>query len=368
MKMYRLKNMAFVGVVALVAVAFWMLASLCIPTFRYSATDRQLYTIRHQELRDNNTLYTDLFLQSIKANNGYLVLGTSESDYMYGENYYDFLNADTTLKCRFSLIAGAGRTACTYFPLIQSNKNIGGLKIIYFINPAYWCNKLARSNADYFFRYTSFANYCKANNPENKAVSEILKVNLRSTRLDDVMSDFFSYYIDRVRCKYYQDLAFSIDTAKFESTLSWIKPQREFLRSFPNEPPDSSTYNYDLNVDAAFDIYSYSLDAHPEATYRYDELCAMIQVCRENNVDITFVVGPYNRVAFGKAHPTEVPEMQSICDSITNLLEAENANYIDATDISSTAGAFRDWQHHSSYGAYLIYQKIKDYVVEKENR
>ena len=368
MKMYRMKYMAFAGVVALVAVAFWMLASLCIPSFRYSATDRQLYTIRHQELRDNNTLYTDLLVQSIKANNGYLVLGTSESDYMNGENYYDFLNADTTLQCRFSLIAGAGRTACTYFPLIQSNKNIGGLKIIYFVNPAYWCNKLARSNADYFFRYTSFANYYKANKLGNKAVNEILKANLRNTRLDDVMSDFFSYYIDRARRKYYQDLVFNIDTAKFENTLAWIKPRPELTMPSTYEPPDSSTHNYDLNVDASFDINSYSLDAHPEATYRYDELHAMIQVCRENNVDITFVVGPYNRVAFGKAHPTEVPEMQSICDSITNLLESENANYIDATDISSTDGAFRDWQHHSSYGAYLIYQKIKDYVVEKENR
>jgi hypothetical protein len=235
--------MAFVGVVALVAVAFWMLASLCIPTFRYSATDGQLYTIRHQELRDNNTLYTDLLVQSIRDNNGYLVLGTSESDYMNGENYYDFLNADTTLKCRFSLIAGAGRTACTYFPLIQSNKNIGGLKIIYFVNPAYWCNKLARSNADYFFRYTSFANYCKANKPENKAVSKILKANLSSTRLDDVMSDFFSYYIDRARRKYYQDLIFNIDTAKFENSLAWIKPQHELTMPTTYEPPDSSTHN-----------------------------------------------------------------------------------------------------------------------------
>ena len=343
-KLYQTKVLAWIGSVVLISVLVFLLLSWLIPTFKAPEAEKQLYTIRHQELRDNNTLYTDLLVQSIKANNGYLVLGTSESDYMNGENYYDFLNADTTLQCRFSLIAGAGRTACTYFPLIQSNKNIGGLKIIYFVNPAYWCNKLARSNADYFFRYTSFANYCKANKPENKAVSKILKANLSSTRLDDVMSDFFSYYIDRARRKYYQDLVFDIDTAKFENTLAWIKPRPELTMPSTYEPPDSSTHNYNLNVDASF------------------------EVCRENNVDITFVVGPYNRVAFGKAHPTEVPEMQSICDSITNLLETESANYIDATDISSTAGAFRDWQHHSSYGAYLLYQKIKNYVVEKENR
>ena len=130
MNMYRMKNMAFVGIVALVAVAFWMLASLCIPTFKYSSLDKQLYTIRHQELRDNNTLYTDLFLQSIKDNNGYLVLGTSESGSVSGGNYFDFLNADTTLDVRFSVVAGAGRTACTYFPLICGNENIENLKVV----------------------------------------------------------------------------------------------------------------------------------------------------------------------------------------------------------------------------------------------
>lgn len=364
---YRMKHMASIGIATITATIFLLLAAWLVPDFRYTAIKGQIYTIRHQELRDNNTLYTDLFLQSIKENNGYLILGTSESNSINGGNYYDFLNADTTLSCQFSLIAGAGRTACTYFPLIQSNKNIEGLKVIYFVNPAYWCNKLAYNNADYFFRYTSFAAYCDANKPSNQAVRDILRANLYNTRLDDVMSDFLYYYIDKARRKYYQDLVFDIDTAKYENTLTWIKPKRELTRTVPNAPPDSSTYNYNLNVDATFDINSYSLDAHPEATYRYDELQAMIQVCKENKVNITFIVGPYNSIAFGNTKPTEKKEMESICENIIKLFKEEKANYIDATDISYIPGTFHDLQHHSDYGAYLIYQKIKDYVDEKEN-
>lgn len=368
MKMYRMKYMAFVGVVALVAVAFWMLASLCIPSFRYSATDRQLYTIRHQELRDNNTLYTDLLVQSIKANNGYLVLGTSESDYMNGENYYDFLNADTTLQCRFSLIAGAGRTACTYFPLIQSNKNIGGLKIIYFVNPAYWCNKLARSNADYFLRYTSYAAMWSAGVGGDKYVDDVIGANRNNVTMSDRATDFLAFYFDKIRRKYYQDLVFTMDSMKFMKTLNFVPPQSEMQKSVLSAPPDSSEYNYTYNVSGSFDINSYSLHVKTEPSYRYDELRAMIHLCRERNVDIVFVVGPYNHIAFEKANAYELSGFQTVCDSIIALLNEEHASYIDATDISSTAGAFRDWQHHSSYGAYLIYQKIKDYVVEKENR
>ena len=50
------------------------------------------------------------------------------------------------------------------------------------------------------------------------------------------------------------------------------------------------------------------------------------------------------------------------------VLDEEGANYIDCTDLSTVPGVFEDWQHHTSYGAYLMYQKIKSYVLEKESR
>lgn len=368
MNMYRMKNMAFVGIVALVAVAFWMLASLCIPAFKYPSLDKQLYTIRHQELRDNNALYTDLFLQSIKDNNGYLVLGTSESGSVTGGNYFDFLNADTTLDVRFSVVAGAGRTACTYFPLICGNENVENLKVIYYVNPAYWCNKLASSNEDYFMRYTSYAAMWSAGVGGDKYVDDVIKANRRNVTISDRAADFLSYYFDKIRRKYYQDLVFDMDTSKFERTLAYVKPQSEEQKSISFTKPDSSAYNYIYNVSSTFDINSYSLNVNTESSYRYDELRAMIHLCRERKVDVVFVVGPYNHIAFSKANSSELADMQSVCTNILALFDEENAAYIDATEISPVSGTFSDWQHHSSYGAYLIYQIIKKYVVEKENR
>ena len=176
-ELYRLKNLAFIGVVTLFAVLVWLAVAWCIPTFRAPETEQQLYAIRHQELRDNNPLYTDLLLQSIKRNGGYLVLGTSESNGRAKGNYFDFLNADTAIHGGFSVIAGAGRTPCTYFPLIQSNANVKGLKVIFFLNPSYGCGKLAASNADYFNRYVSYTAYKRANKPKNQDVANILKTN-----------------------------------------------------------------------------------------------------------------------------------------------------------------------------------------------
>lgn len=367
MKMYRMKYMAFVGVAVLVALAFWLLVSLCIPEFKYQPSEKQLYTIRHQEMRDNNSLYTDQLLQSIKDNNGYLVLGTSESGYISGGNYFDFLNADTTIVPRFSVIAGAGRTACTYFPLIRGNDKVENLKMIYFVNPAYWCNKLSRSNEDYFMRYTSYAAMWSAGVGGSKNVDDVISTNRRNVVMSDLAADFMSYYFDKLRRKYYQDLVFYFDTAKFEQNLVWVKSKDKFTCKIPASMPDSSKYNYKFNVDGSFDVNSYSLDAYPQERYRCVELRAMIEMCRERKVDITFVVGPYNRVAFEKANTSEGKEMQAVCDTILHIMKEENAKYIDATDISSVPGAFHDWQHHSSYGAFLIYQKIKDYVLEKEN-
>lgn len=366
-EVYRLKNLARIGVVALAAVVFWLLVAVCIPTFRAPKTNGQLYTIRHQDLRDNNPLYTDLLLQSIKKNGGYLVLGTSESNGRAKGNYYDFLNADTAIHCGFSVIAGAGRTTCTYFPLIQSNENVKGLKVIFFLNPSYGCNKLAASNADYFNRYVSYTAYKRANRPKNQDVAEILKTNKRQIFFMDRVGDFFGFHLDQLRRKYYQDLAFRLDDSDFFESIVWL--ERAAIAAMPlnGTPPDSSRYNYRLNVASGFDVHSYTLYPHPEDPYRSDELRTMIRLCKQRGVDVVFVAGPYNHIAFEKVHPSELPKMQQVSKNMLRVLEEEGADYIDCTDLSAEPGVFEDWQHHSSYGAFLIYQRIKSYVLEKEN-
>ena len=79
--MYRLKFLARIGLLVIAALVFWLLVAVCIPPFRAPECpewEGQLYTIRHQELRDNNPLYIDMLLKSVKRNGGWLVLGTSE--------------------------------------------------------------------------------------------------------------------------------------------------------------------------------------------------------------------------------------------------------------------------------------------------
>ena len=352
----------------LAAFIVWMVVACLIPTYRVSNGCAQLYTIRHQDLRDNNPLYTDLLLKSIKDNNGYLVLGTSETNELPTGNYFDFLNADTSLKAFFSVIGGAGRTACTYFPLIQSNDNVKGLKLIYFINPSYWCNKLAKSNADYFHRYISITEYRKANHPKDQDVNHILKVNLPNVRWSDRIVEPIADATDRIRRKYHQDLAFAWTPDKFYHRLTW--PDTAWInRKVQNcNPPDSTLHNYSLNVSGQFNVYSYMLHPYPEEHYRYDELRTMIRLCHERGVEVTFVVGPYNHIAFEQIHPEELAKMQLVMTNILQLLEKEGASYIDCSDLSANPATFDDWQHPNSFGAFLIYQKIRDYVLEKENR
>ena len=85
-------------------------------------------------------------------------------------------------------------------------------------------------------------------------------------------------------------------------------------------------------------------------------------------MDIVYVLGPYNQIAYQKIHSDELPKIQAVSANLARVLQEEDAPYIDCTDLSGEPGVFADWQHHTSYGGYLIYQKIKAYVQEEENR
>ena len=304
----------------------------------------------------------------MKRNGGWLVLGTSETNARPKGNYYDFLNTDTSLRCGFSVIAGAGRTACTYFPLIQSNDNVHGLKVIFFLNPSYGCGKLAYSNEDYFNRYVSTAAYREANRLNNQGVEQILRLNEGNILWLDRVGELLGYKIDKLRRKYYQDLAFWLKPERFAQDLIWLDSAKVARLPKDCSRPDSSRYNYELNVGASFDVHSYTLWPHPESSYRCDELRTMIRLCKERQVEAVFVLGPYNHIAYQKVHPAELPKIQEVSANLKQVLDSEGALYIDCTDLSAEPGVFADWQHHTSYGGYLIYQKIKRYVEEKESR
>ena len=365
-KLYQLKILAYIGLVAMASLLGFLLLSLCIPKFQADKSSQQLYTIRHQELRDNNQLYTNLFLQSIKENNGYLVLGTSESTSLPDGNYYDFLNADTSLPYKFSVISGAGRTPCTYFPLIQSNKNVEGLKILFFINPRYWSDRLASKNAEYFDRYVSFVEYKLSNKTDNQQVENILNVNQKYLPLSSRIGEWGWFAFEKLHRKYYQDLVFTLHPEKFNQSLSYFNTKLS-LDEYGNAMElDSTQFDFEYNVMLPAESHLGVLKVDTTITYRYDELRAMIALCKEHKVDITFIVGPYNQKVFEQTCPSEVPKIEAVCRNIQAICEHEGVPYIDVTDLSDQLGAFSDYQHHSSYGAYLIYQRIKTYVFEKE--
>lgn len=367
-KIYQTKVLAWIGSVVLISVLVFILLSWSIPSFKAPEPDCQLYTIRHQELRDNDPLYTDLFLKSIKQNNGYLVLGTSESNSLNGANYFHFLNADTALSCKFSVVAGAGRTPCTYFPLIQSNPNIEGLKVLFFINPRYWSDRLANSNKEYFDRYVSIVEYKLANHPKNPQVEHIQKANLRYTHVTSQIGEWGNYVMDKMRKKYYQDLIFDLNPAKFQNSLQYFNETNN-LDDYQNFGRlDSTKYDFSYNVALPTEKHLGTIDVDTSITYRYDELRTMIALCKEHHVDITFIVGPYNRIVLEQTCPSEIWKIEGVCRNIKQICQQEGVPYIDATDLSTQLGAFNDYQHHSSFGAYHIYLKIKDYVLEKENR
>lgn len=366
-RIYRLKILAWIGTVSLIAFGFWLVMACCIPSFHVMTADEQLYTIRHKDLRDNNTLYIDLFLNSIKQNNGYLVLGTSETNTLKNGNYYDFLNADTNFTPRFSVIAGAGRTACTYFPLIQGNPEIENVKIIYFINPIYWTIRFSKNNGNYFHRYVSYFVYRKANHPHDAGADAILQAN-KKRYFPLYIADWLNYAFNRVRWKYIQDLKYAVDSSHFQNTLHYF-PHAKQLELHPQmDCIDSTDYCFVYNMYDTSYLHAYHFKVDTISRYRYDELEAMIALCRQHKVDVTFVIGPYNRKAFSELNPKEIPHFENVYVQIRHLLDKNECHYVDASDLSDVPGVFNDWQHHTSYGAYLLYLKIKDYVLEKENR
>jgi hypothetical protein len=366
--LYRLKTLAWIGTVSIGTLVFWLIVAWSIPSFHVKTTGEQLYTIRHQDLRDNNRLYLDPFLNSIKQNNGYLVLGTSETNKLKkGGNYHDFLNSDTDLTIRFSVIAGAGRTACTYFPLIQGNANVENVKIIYYINPIYWTTQFSKNNREYFHRYLSYSVYRKANRPHNAEVDAILQANKTGSFWTTAV-DWLEFAFNRAQRKYKQDLWFAITSSDFEKNLNKF-PVFRTLNSYPHFGRiDSANYCFTYNMSDTSHLRTYHFQVDTSARYRYDELNTMVALCRQHKVDITFVIGPYNHKAFSELHPEEIHHFNMVYNQIRHILDTEGCPYVDASDLSDVAGVFQDWQHHSSYGAYLLYLKIKDYVLEKENR
>ncbi|HBS88818.1 MAG: hypothetical protein A2W91_03910 [Bacteroidetes bacterium GWF2_38_335] len=358
---YKTSYLAKTGKFILVTIFLLLVAGkLLIPEFE-GGIDKQPFSVKGICIKyDDNPAVRDFF-NAIRSNNGVLVLGTSETTEVTNGNYYDFLNSDHAMKTKFSLLAGAGRTCGLYIPLFLKHVDeLNGLKLIYFINPVYWRTDLCKVSTAYWNRY-SIVNLCNSVSGDENAryfgpVREYVdKLNFLS------MAGFSAeYYIRKIRESYFNHLNFIIDPDLYNEQFVYY-PESSSLNNFENFGKiDLRNIDTVWNIDKSFKNKEWFKSIDKSVNYRYEELTAFVRLCKDLKIDATFIVGPYNQRFIEKYSPGDLPGYIEVTENIKKLLDGEGARYIDATDISNVAGTFIDHQHHSSYGAYLIYLKIKE--------
>lgn len=368
---YNTKKLAGYGLYLLVIlIVIFPLGRFFIPPFTVKQPTRQLATLNGLSVKFNDSPAVSLFLRSIKSHHGYLCLGTSESDKLPDGNYYDFLNNDTAIQARFSILAGAGRTCGLYIPLLLDHrKEVDSLNIIYFINPVYWRTDLADVNTEYWNRYNNYK-VCTdiALTPEEEK-QYYQPVTSYINKLDIIEKATYTleYELRQYRKSFFQDLKYNINPKLYLSSLSYIANKKKPLTGFNNfGKPDYKNIDTTWNINKSFTHKEWFKPIDDTVTYRYKELTSFITTCRNLGINALFIVGPYNGRFITEYSPASLAGYQQTTNNIRNLLTAEKVNFIDASNQSYTAGAFMDHQHHSSYGAYLIYKELKILLNEKK--
>lgn len=361
---YKTKNLASNGLfIAIVTVLFFFFGEFLIPDLKPTKIPGQIATLNGFNLKYNDAPEVETFIRSIKENNGVLCLGTSESTFLEGRNYYHYLNNDPSIKeTRFSILAGAGRTCGVYLPLLLANKDIvDSLKVIYMINPVYWRNDLSTVNKEYWYRYSSYG--------MGQDVSLEDKNSLYFSPVEEYYDELnyfergvmsVEYFLREKRKAYFHDLHYAFAPETFNDQFGVMSELRGDLSNDQNFlNPDFSDLDTNWNVLKTFHNHQWFDPINSSENYRFRELKSFISLCKELKIDVTYVVCPYNERFISNYSPESLGGYENVMKQIKQVLELENSSYVDASDISGLAGTFNDHQHYSSYGAFLIYQKLK---------
>jgi hypothetical protein len=368
-RFYKTRALANNGKFLLTVVALWVLfGKLLIPLYTPDEQGKQIYNLKGTTLKYDDHESVSHFLKSIKSNNGVLVLGTSESGTHAEGNYYDFINNDPDIKTgKMSVLAGAGRTCGIHIPMLLNHREeVDSLKLVYFINPIYWRLYFSDVSEYYWDRYVNYnvAKNVQLSDEEREAYYGPVQAYFDSLSEDKKVSLIMDDVIRRNRRAYFQDLRYSLNPEAYYNDLEYLEPNSKKLESFHK----FGQVDYDL-MDTTWNVLKSYLPnrgfrpIEESDHYRYDELRSFVRLCKYLNIDATFVVGPYNQQFISKYGG--VPAFQRVVDNVKLILKQEDAQFIDASVISNETGAFSDFQHHSSYGAYLIYQQIKDELYER---
>jgi hypothetical protein len=369
-EIYKTRELSSLGRFILFSLGFLLILGVLFPEKDLAVAESQIYTVSGLSTKYDDEAVVSQFLTSVKNNNGYLVLGTSETTSLPNGNYYDFLNSDKDLEeTSFSVLAGAGRTCGNLIPiLLEHREEARNLNLIYFINPVYWREDLCEVNLAYGQRYL---NYFMTTQPdlsedeEAKYYSPILEYHAELNPLIKA-SESVEYLLRRLFRNYNFHLKYGLLNQDWSKSAVYVSDRPSF--GFEKEDYENRMTSIDtvFNIEESFTHKNWYKPIDLDVDYRTEELEAFISVCKDLGVNATFILGPTNERFIKSYEPSTLAGYKTISERVETLLIEENMAYIDARDINDELGAFADHQHHSSYGAFLIYQMIKKQIHDEK--
>lgn len=366
---YKTKTLYSYGIfISISLLLLLILGHLLIPSIPNDIIKQQAFSLNGKHLKYNDDAIVSSFLKSIKDNNGFLVIGTSESTSIKAGNYYDFLNVDPEVKEHFSVLSGAGRTCGIFIPLMLNHrKEVNSLKIIYMINPVYWRSNLCTFDKGYWNNYNNYK-VCRNISLSEKEFEQyytVVNPYFDILNIGEKIIFTLEYWFRLLRKPFFQDLNYYLNPNKFIENFNYLelnKPGMSFYKDF--DRPNLNQIDTSWNISYQYHNRKSLNPISEDVSYRFEELKSFISVTRDLNVDIVYVMGPYNKTFIEKYDLEKLGGYARTVDQIRDILIKENVNFIDATDVAVAKGSFKDQQHHSNYGAYLIYEKIKTHLNE----
>lgn len=374
--MYRLsflKEVGIITVIGLIILLFVTIFLLSRPKQKMIERfgEEQFFCIKTNHVINNDS-YFHHYLSNIKKNKGVLILGTSESGEFGGLNYHEHLNSDPSIQKKFSTFYGAGRFCEMYFPLIVENPEYWkDQEILVFINPTYWREGLNNSSEEYQTRYLN-------EHVVYSSKEELDKLNLFKPIFGDVYksSDLpntkkVNYFLDENLHKpYYENLrSFFIkkdsDFTPFKINLNQQKMMTpDFIDSLKSlvDPKYNTLPSYLKNGISSGLMFKIDTSSQ----FRYNALRGMFAICQKYDINATYIIGPYNAILAKEVASEEiVNEYEALITNLQSFFKKHNQKVIDLTELSYVKHSFKDAQHHSEYGGYLIYQIIKKHYENK---
>lgn len=301
--------------------------------------------------RHDDAAEVGYFLASLRDHGGVLCLGTSETTGLPAGNWPDFLNATDP---RHAVLAGAGRTAGVYLPILARHASeLRGLRLIYYINPVYWNAEHGPVNGTYWDRYVDPLLLHGADSLPS-AIRQPIEDGRAALGASRRLNP--SGLVRRARKAWYKDVRRWFNPADFTAAFSPI-------RRWEGEPPPAPSPSLDpeRGVESSFQHAEWFQPISDDADVverRNNELRGFIAACDRWGIEATFILGPHNAPFIRHHAPEAEAGYAELGNDLAQILIDHQAHWVDARPISHVPGAFRDHQHHSSYGAALIAQLL----------